>query len=175
MHRHTFIHATHFSRFNPLSPLAILLWIWYFLISTRSRALAFLYTAISLIRRRVSFRPLISHRCCFSYPFYNLIHSFPLPLFYVNLVLILSFLFPAPLFGEHLFPLFVSPLYCASSPRPTLHYYFLASFFHFVSPHTRSSLCLLNSLNLLDTHRNSRAAMDFHSLRVLLAYDGLRT
>lgn len=32
MHRHTFIHATHFSRFIPLSPLAILLWIWYFLI-----------------------------------------------------------------------------------------------------------------------------------------------
>lgn len=46
------------------------------------------------------------------------------------------FFFPFLPLESILFPLFVLPLYCASSPRPILHYYFPASFFHFVSPHT---------------------------------------
>lgn len=49
-----------------------------------------------------------------------------------------SFVFIFLLFSlENIFfLLFVLPLYCTSSPCPILHYYFLASFFHFVSSHT---------------------------------------
>lgn len=104
-----------------LSP--ILLWIWYFLIlPTRSR-LSFCYTPLFLLFRRVSFRPPIRHRCYLSYSPYNRIHSpSSLPLFHVNLVLTLSFLFPAFLFGVHLFlpppPPFLFYPFIASSPRP---------------------------------------------------------
>jgi len=105
-------------------------------LNSYARALALLCTAISLIPS--SFIP-ASHLAPALPLSFSPQHSHSFLLFlslYVNLVLILSFLFPAFLFGEHLFPLFVLPLYCASSTRPILHYYFLASFFHFVSSHT---------------------------------------
>lgn len=133
------------------------------------------YIPLFLLFRRVSFRFLISHWCYLSYSIYNCIHFFSTPLFfYVNLVLILSFLFSASLFGERLFSLSVLPLYCTSSPPCPLFSIIISSLaFSTLYLLTRSSLYLLNSLNLLDTHHNSRAEMDFHSLRVILAYNRL--
>lgn len=93
--------------------------------------------------------------------------------FYINLILIHLFLFFV-LSSTFSLTSFASLLHVVSV-YTILHYHFLVRFFHFVFSHTTSSLYLLNSLNLLDTHRNSCAEMDFHSLRVILAYDGLRT
>lgn len=134
MHRHTFIHATHFSRFIPLSPLAILLWIWYFLIPTRSRLS--LYTAISLIPS--SFIP-ASHLApvlplLFSPQLHSFLLSPSLPCQSSSHSFVFYFLLLS--LESTFFSLFVLPLYCTSSPCPILHYYFLASFFHFVSSHT---------------------------------------
>lgn len=155
-----------------LSP--ILLWIWYFLIPTRSR-LSFCYIPLFLLFRRVSFRPLIRHRCYLSYSPYNRIHSLLSPslpcqssshsFVFISCFSLWSAPFPLPLFCfTPLLPRLRAPFSIIISSLAFSTLYLLA----------RSSLYLLNSLNLLDTHRNSRAGMDFHSLRVILAYDGLR-
>lgn len=166
MHRHTFTHAAHFSRFIPLSPLTILLRIWYFLIPTRLARLTFvIYRHFSY---SVEFHSLSSlaratpGQVYLSYSLYNHTHSLPFPSpLYVNLVLILSFfffLFFAPLFGEQ--PFFYPFLfYRFIAPRLRAPSSIIISSLAFSTLYllTRSSLYLLNSLNLLDTHRNSRA------------------
>lgn len=127
---------THFSHFIPLSPLAHPLVNMIFLNSYPLAPQLLLYTAISLIpssfippSHPAPLLPLLFSLQPYSFPPFS-------PLFHVNLVLTLSFLFPAFLFGVHLPPPFLFYPFIASSPRPILHYYFLASFFHFVSSRT---------------------------------------
>lgn len=112
-----------------------------------------------------------SRRRYLPYSLYNRIHSFLVPLFYVNLIL--SFLFPVPLFGEYLFlPFCFTALLRLVSAPSSRHYYFLASFFHFVFSHGLH--CTFSTPSISSICRNSRAEMDFHSLRVILAYDELK-
>lgn len=96
----------------------------------------------------------LSRRHYHPYSLYNRIHSFPIPLFYVNLVLILSFLFPAPLFGVPFFPFCFTALLRLVSAS-LLHYYFLASFFHFVFSHGLH--CTFSTPSIFSIHTATRA------------------
>lgn len=151
MHRHTFVHATHFSRFIPLSLPAILLWIWYFLISTRSR-LCFV-TSLFLLFRRVSFQPLVSPALP---PLFSLQpHSF-LP--YPSLLCQSSshsfvFISCSSLWSTFSPFCFTALLRLVSAPL--LHYYFLASFFHFVFSHGLH--CTFSTPSIFSIHTATRA------------------
>lgn len=176
MHRHTFIRATHFSRFIPLSPLAILLWIWYFLISTRSRVLALLHTAISLIRRRVSFRPLISHRCCLSLSFLQP-HSFlsSLSLLCQSSSHFFVFISCSSLWRAPFSLLFVLLLYCASSPLAPLSIIISSLAFSTLYLLTRGLHCVFSTPSISSIHTATRTPRWIFIFCVLLVYDGLRT
>lgn len=104
-------------------------------------------------------------------------HSLPLPpsllcqsSFHPFVFIFRSSLWRAPFFPPFLFYRFIAP-------RLRAPFSIIISSLAFSTLYllTRPSLHLLNSLNLLDTHRNSRAEMDFYSLRVTLACDELRT
>lgn len=166
MQAYIYSRYSRFSRFIPLSPLAILLWIWYFLIPTRSRLSFVIYRSFSY---SVEFYFGLSSRahwwCYLSYSLHIRIYSFSRslpPSFPPSLPCQSSshsfvFIFYFSFSRAPFFSLFVLPLYCTSSPcAPILHYYFLASFFHFVSSHTVFIVPSQFSLNLLDTHHNSQ-------------------
>lgn len=183
MQAYIYSRYSRFSRFIPLSPLAILLWIWYFLIPTRSRLSFVIYRSFSY---SVEFYFGLSSRahwwCYLSYSLHIRIYSFSrslppsLPPFHVNLVLILSFLFSTSLFREHLFFPFLFYRFIAPRLRvPPFSIIISSLAFSTLYLLTRSSLYLLNSLSISSIHTTTRSEMDFHSLRVILAYDGLRT
>lgn len=120
--------------FIPLSPLTILLWIWYFLIPTRSRLS--LYIAISLIPS--SFIPASRLAPVLPLLFSLQSHSF---LSSPSLQCQSSshspvFIFCSSLWRASFSPFCFTALLHLVSVRPILHYYFLASFFYFVSSHT---------------------------------------
>lgn len=139
--RHTFIHVYSFFSFYPLIasrhplvnmiflnsyPLARLSFVIYrhFSYSVEFHPGFSSRTGVtSLILSTIAFIPSLSLSLFPSLLCQSSSHSF-------------VFLFSSSLWRAPFFPFFVSPLYCTSSPCPILHYYFLASFFHFVSPHT---------------------------------------
>lgn len=143
-------------------------------LNSYSRLSALLYTAISLIPS--SFIPSFASHLALVLPLSLQSHSFLLfpsllcqSSSHSSVFIFYSSLWRAP-FSPFLFYRFIAP-------RLRAPFSIIISSLAFSTLYllTRSSLYLLNSLNLLDTHRNSRAEMDFHSLRVILAYDGLRT
>lgn len=110
MRRYTFIRATHFSRFIPLSffPLFSLVnMIFLNSYQLSPHAFALLYRYFPLLFRRISFR---SHIVVTSLVLFT-IHPSQSNSHY------LSFLFPVSLLFAALLSRFVLPLYCISSPH----------------------------------------------------------
>lgn len=178
--RHTFIHVYSFFSFYPLIasrhplvnmiflnsyPLARLSFVIYrhFSYSVEFHPGFSSRTGVtSLILSTIAFIPSLSLSLFPSLLCQSSSHSF-------------VFLFSTRLFGEHLFSSFLFHRFIAPRLRAPFSIIISSLAFSTLYLLTRSSLYLLKSLNLLDTHRNhSRAEMDFHSLRVILAYDELR-
>lgn len=181
MQAYVYSRYSHFSRFIPLSPHAILLWIWYFLIPTRSRLSFVIYryfsysvefyfglssrahcSVTSLILSTFAFIPSLAPSLPPSLPCQSSSHSF---------VFIFYFSFWRAPFFPFLFYRFIAPRLRV----PPFSIIISSLAFSTLYLLTRSSLYLLNSLSISSIHTTTRSEMDFHSLRVILAYDGLRT
>lgn len=164
---YTFIRATHFSRFIPLSffplfSLVNMIFLNSYLLSPH--AFALLYCYFPLLFRRISFRSHIVVTSLSLSLVLSTIHSW-LPS--QSNSHYLSFLFSVPLLFAALLSRFVLPLYCISSPRAL----FSVIIFSTLPSH---AIFIVPSQLLQSSHCNSRVEMDFHSPCVI-SCDGLRT
>lgn len=146
MHMPSYIYSRYsfFSLYPLIVPPTVLLWIWYFLIPIRSRALSLplsllrfvLYTSLFLLFRRISFRCLSHHYLSHN----SLPHLFFTPLtpsllFCVNLILIFPFFFPRSTLWSSSLP-FSLLLYCTSCLHAPFPIMIFSSAFSTLSSHT---------------------------------------